>query len=454
MPSPYALAVQEPRAGRAALYGTRAQLAATGGNVEGYLALAGSDMRAGTASYALRIDNASARALRARMTCVRLRGEVVPAYPLDVHVAPFSRCETLLPVRMDQIGRFDRAVVEVRGEDISFTLEAPGPMRQPRAFPWLASAAGALAFTLGASFAAASATPRMGMLAAPSRVFAGSPVEVPYAFAGWASMQYALRTNDGRQLAAGLLSEHEGTLRFNVPSSAGSGVVLSVNLAGPFGRRSSLQHIAIAAAARHAAQAKTGAQAPRISEFSVATHAIHAGGTIALNYATNAQDGDIWLIDESGRLWAKAPISSDGSTIMTLPEGTAGRQLRAVMRARSGGLDAVASLAVTVLPGALVQDSAPRAPAPPGAASSATLSLSASSAAAGQSITVSIAGARGDTTIALNDAGGNSVETGDIADGQMAMTITAPSAPGTYYLVASVSQGVSQQTLVKKLTVT
>ena len=289
------------------------------------------------------------------MSCLRLHGGSIRAYPLDVHVAPFSRCETLLPIRMDQVGKYDRAVVEVCGEGVTFSLEAPAPARQLRRFPWLAASAASLLLTLGVSFAAAASTPTIGLLGTPRRVFAGAPVEIPYAFGGWAGLEYTLRTADGRQLAAGLLDAHRGTLRFNVPSAAGNKIVLNVTVAGPFGHRSSVQNIAIAAARpRRGTLAKANAQPPRISEFALTTPAPHAGSTIAFTYATNATDGEIWLIDESGRLWAKAAITPDGATDIKLPQGTAGRELRAVLHAHNGPLDAVASVAVTVLPGALV----------------------------------------------------------------------------------------------------
>ena len=64
-------------------------------------------------------------------------------------------------------------------------------------------------------------------------------------------------------------------------------------------------------------------------------------------------------------------------------------------------------------------------------------------------------GARGDTSVVLNDAQGNSVEQGDIAAGQTAMSLTAPTvtSESVFYVMANVSDGNSQQTLVKKLTV-
>jgi hypothetical protein len=445
-----ALALQEPRAGRPALYGTRAQIADASGEVVGYLALAACDRRAGTATYALRIDNASGHPLRARMSCLQMRGNSVPAYPLDVHVAPFSRCETLLPIRLDEVGRYDRAVVEVSGGSIAFSLEAPAPARQPRRVPWFAASAASMFLVLGASFGAAAATPRIGMLDAPARAFAGLPVDVPYAYGGWGSMEYALRTSDGRRLSAGLLGDHQGTLRLNVPSSAGKDVVLSIMLAGPLGEVSRSKHIAIAPGApRRTLVSKAQPQPPRIAEFAMTTPTARAGADIAFNYTTNASEGEIWLIDESGRLWSKTSIDTSGTTQMKLPFGTAGRQVRAVLRAKNGALDAVASVAFTVLPGDVVQTVT--AAAPP--SSGATLTLSNASVAPGENVAVTIAGGHGDTTVALNDQSGTSLETGDVSEGQTSVTMTAPSAPGTYFVTANVSSGVSSQTLVQKLIV-
>jgi hypothetical protein len=448
MSTTYALALPETRKTRAPMYGTRAQLASTGGDVEGYLALAGCDKRAGAASYALRIVNQSAHALRARMTCARMRGEPVLAYPLDVQIAPFSISETLLPVRIADVGPYDRAIVQVAGGDIAFSLEAPAPPRS-HAKRWFVIAASALAFTVAAGIGAATATPAIQTVAAPSRVFAGSSVDVPYAFRGWASMQYALRTADGRQLSAGLVGSHEGTLHFKVPSAAGRDVVLAVNVTGPFGSKSSSQHIGIAATAPHRAMAAPAA--PRIGEFAVLTPIVRANGELKLSYATNARDGEIWLIDDSGRLWLRAPMSPAGTTIVKLPQGTAGRQMRAVLHARNGKLDTLASVALTVLPDANVT----AAGTATGGSSSPALTLSSDTVAPGDTITVAISGKHGDTQISLNDSSGNSLEQGDIPATQSAVTLSAPSVttPATYYVMANVTQGVGEQTLVRRLVV-
>jgi hypothetical protein len=456
MSATYALALPESRARRPApLYGTRAQLAVGNGDVEGYLALAGCDKRAGTASYALRIVNQSQHLLRARMTCARLRGEPILAYPLDVHIAPFSISETLLPIRVADIGPYDRAIVQVAGGDIAFSLEAPAPPRTAARSRWMLATVASIALTLGTAFGAAASTPRLALLAAPERAFRGSSVDVPYSFNGWASMQYELETRDGRQLSAGLVNAHQGTLHFDVPASAGSNVVLAVDVMGPLGKQSSTRSIAIAG---NGASHKTAAAAaaPHISEFAIATPLVRAGSDMKLTYATDARAGEIWLIDDSGRLWARAPMNSDGETIVKVPQGTAGRQMRAVLHARNAQRDTVASVGLLVMPAALVPqaqqqtDAAQTPQAPP-----AQLTLSTQQAAPGDDVTVMLDGTHGDARITVTDESGQSVEQGDIPSGQNAAAITAPDVTKTttFYVMASISSGVGDQTVVRKLVV-
>jgi hypothetical protein len=428
-------------------FGTRARVALAQGDVEGGLALTGVDRRAGTAIYALRIANQSAAPLRAHMTCTRSRGLPVLAYPLDVHVAPFSIAETLLPVRLAEVGPYDRAIVKVSGADVAFTLEAPAPPRINAYKRWLKIAVAGVVTILGGAFGAAVATPRIDLLAAPARAFAGAPLDIPYAFAGLGSMQYTLQTKDGRQLAAGLLTDRQGTLHFVLPRNSGSQLVLAATLASPLGTAQASRRVLIAQAPP---AAKPAAIAPRIESFTVASPTVVAGAPLVVHYSTNAKSGQVWLIDETGRLWASAPLFADGVTTLKVPQGAAGQKMRVVLHARNGAADTVSSLGVTVQPGAVVASNAASANAP------LALVLSASTVAPGDDVTVTLKGNHGDSRISLTDAAGNIVEQGDVPAGQDAVTLSAPSVKTatTYYVVASISSGVSEQSLVQKLIVT
>lgn len=433
-------------------FGTRARVALAQGDVEGGLALTGVDRRAGTAIYALRIANQSGTPLRAHMTCARSRSREMPvlAYPLDVQVAPFSIAETLLPVRLAEVGPYDRAVVKVSGADIAFTLEAPAPARAKPRNRWLKIAAAGLAIVFGGAFGAALATPRIDLLAAPARAFSGAPLDVPYAFAGWGSMQYTLQTKDGRQLAAGLLTERQGTLHFVLPRNSGSQLVLAATLAGPLGSSQMSRRVLIAQAP--AAVAKTALPPPRIDSFTIASSAAVAGDPLIVHYSTNAKSGEVWLIDETGRLWASAQLFADGSSTLKVPQAAAGQKMRVVLHARNGSADAVSTLGVLVQPGATIRPDASGAAAQGGPLA---LVLSASRVAPGDDVVVTLRGSHGDSRVSLTDASGNTVEQGDVPAGQDAVTLSAPTVQSetTYYVVANISSGVSEQSLVQKLIV-
>lgn len=445
--STYALAIPESRMPRPSAYGTRAQVAGEAGDVEGYLALAGCDKRAGTASYALRIVNQSAQALRARMTCATLRGDTILAYPLDVHIAPFSVSETLLPVRVADIGPFDRAIVRVEGGAVAFSLEAPAPARASRRSRVLPTLAAAVLLPLICACAAAFSTPRLAVLAAPQRVFAGTAIDVPYAFGGAASLQYALTTADGRQLAAGLTSAHQGTMHFTIPALAGPQVTLAVKVAGPLGSVSQTDRITIVRTVAHKAPAALAA--PKISAFAIVTHDVRAGAPIVVNYLTNAAQAEIWLIDDAGQLWARVAAPPSGETEVTVPRASAGRQLRVVLHARNAAGDAVASAVATVLPGAVAAGDAGSG------GTDGTVLLSSDRVAPGQTFTVTITAPHTDADVMLTDRSGNQLSQGDISADQDSVVLTAPAstAPATYYVTASISQGVSQQSIVRKVTV-
>jgi hypothetical protein len=106
------------------------------------------------------------------------------------------------------------------------------------------------------------------------------------------------------------------------------------------------------------------------------------------------------------------------------------------------------------MPGALVADT--RAPQTALKNANVGMTLSTDQPAPGDVVTVMLDGPHGDARITMTDDAGTSVEQGDIPSTQNAVTLTVPSVtkPATYYVMASISQGVGEQTVVRKLTVT
>jgi hypothetical protein len=384
------------------------------------------------------------------MTCTRSREAPVLAYPLDVHVAPFAIVETLLPVRLAEVGPYDRAIVKVSGSDIAFTLEAPAPARSKQQRRWLKALAAGLAIVFGGAFGAALAAPHIDLLAAPARAFAGAPLDVPYSYGGWGAMRYTLQTKDGRQLAAGLLTQRNGTLHFVLPRNSGTQLLLAATLSGPLGTAQTARRVTIAQAAPPVA--KTAALPPKIVSFAITSPAVVAGEPLHVHYSTNATFGQVWLLDETGRLWASAPLFADGSSTLNVPQAAAGQKMRVVLHARNGSADAISTLGILVQPGDEVKPDA----APAGSKGGPlALVLSAGTVAPGDDVVVTLRGSHGDSRVSLTDAGGNVIETGDVPAGQDAVTLSAPAvtATTTYYVVANVTSGVSEQSLVQKLIV-
>ena len=168
-------------------FGSQSQIKASQGNIAAFLAFAGEDRRSCSVRYALRVLNNSPFPVRARLYCLDVKGVRTAAYPRDVHVAPYSMRDDLIPIRLDVVGPYDRALVEVTSDDTFFTVEAPAPPRPAR--NWLAWWAGALIPILLAA-TAAGAYPRILGVDAPAKAVSGSTIQVPYQVAGIGSVEY------------------------------------------------------------------------------------------------------------------------------------------------------------------------------------------------------------------------------------------------------------------------
>jgi hypothetical protein len=433
-------------------FGSQTQIRVRDGQLSAFLAYAGYDRHVGTVKYALRVLNNTPVAAYARLF-VDSHGTQVPAYPCDIEVAPFSMRDDVIPVRMDVTGPFDRAIVAVSSEDHYFTIEAPPPpRRRPNWGRWCALAATPL-FVMGA---AAFYTPRILDVAAPQKAIAGTTLQVPFQVSGLGSVEYDFRTRDGLQLAAGLASS-SGVLNLQIPArGAGAPYKLHVRMRNAFMRADTLA--TIAAVVPSVVHANPPAQASAlIQNLSVSPSPVMAGKDIAVRYSTNAQSGDIWVLDGSGTTWAHAPLSLYGSTQLTIPQAAAGREMRVVLHAQRGKDHAQSSVGISVMPDeqavANVSPQQSAAPASPPAAPE--LSLSSTVVSPGDTVTVRISGVHGDVRITLMSSTGATLSQGD-ADEDNGVTLNAPnvSTPTTFFVVATLTNGVSQQSIVKRLVVT
>lgn len=433
-------------------FGSQTQIRVRDGQLSAFLAYAGYDRRIGTAKYALRVLNNTPVPAYARLF-VDVKGTQIDAFPKEIEVAPFSMRDDLIPIRVDVTGRFDRAIVAVSSDDKYFTVEAPPPPK-PRV-NWLKWSTLAV-IPLFAGGAAQFYTPRILDVAAPQKAIAGTILQVPYQVAGIGSVEYDFRTRDGLQIAAGLTSQ-SGVLNLRIPrDGVGTPYTLRLRMRNAFMRAQDIATIAAIVPVTVKAKPAT-APGALIKDLAVTPSPVLAGKPLMVRYAADAQSGDIFLVDAGGTTWAHSGLSMLGFTRLQVPQAAAGRDMRVVLHAQRGKEHAESSVAISVLPSqtaatsAVHQQKAPHTAAPAAAA----LSLSSQVVSPGDTVTASISGVNGDVRITLMGANGATLAQGD-ADDTNGVTLTAPNVltPTTFYVVATLTSGVSQQSIVKRLVVT
>ncbi len=460
-------------------FGSQTQVSVGDGQLAAFLAYAGCDRKIGTAKYALRVLNNTPFAARARLF-VEAAGVQLSAYPLTLDIAPFSLRDDIIPVRLDITGPYDRAIVIVESEDRNLTVEAPPPERPPRNW-WKLTAIGAV--PVFAVAATALCQPHILDVAAPQKALAGSELQVPYQISGLGTVEYDLQSRDGLQLSAGLNAQ-SGVLKLRIPQDgAGSPYTLHVRMRNALmkdERTSTIAAVMPAMPANSAAPKPANVPAakpaqrpsppplPLIDNLSVSPSPVHAGNMLTITYAAHAQSGDVFLVDAEGTTWARGPISTDGTTQFSIPKSAAGKELRVVLHALNDRQQAERSVGVTVLPSEVVASAPAQAPASQPASSGTTapvqpkvpmqgpdLRVSSQVVAAGDTVTVSLVGVRGDVRVTMMSQSGTTVAEGDAGEGG-SLSLNAPNvtSPETFFITATLTKGVSQQTIMKRLVVT
>jgi hypothetical protein len=288
-------------------------------------------------------------------------------------------------------------------------------------------------------------------------------VQVPFQVSGIGSVQYDLSTKDGLRLAAGLASRSD-VLKLPIPArGAGAPYTLHVRMRNAFFKSEQTSTIlAVVPQTVPAPRSKVAAPdaATLIGDLAVSPVPVRAGGMLKVKYTTQAQSGDVWLIGMDGRTWARAPLSQTGLTELSVPQPAAGHDMRIVLHAQRGALHAESSVGLTVLPSVAVASGGsaagtPASTAPP-AHSTPTLSLDSQVVSPGDNVIVRVSGTHGDVKIVVMNAAGSTVEQGSVSQEDGAISIAAPTvnAVTTFYVVATFTVGVSEQSIVRRLVVT
>lgn len=435
-------------------FGAHSQVCVSSGKVAAFLAYVAYDRKNEVATYALRILNDSAYDVRGDLSCIFKDGSRRAASPLTFKVPPFSMRDDHVPVRLDITGRFERALLEVRSEETYFSVEAASPQLQaPKwtRWSWVPLVPLVLAATTGVM------APRIAPLNAPERVFAGGVMSVPYEASGYGSVEYSLSDRNHVELSGGMAASASGVLHFSLPAqTASSPYTLRVRMRSPFAsaeQSATISTVAVAEKKRNGM--KMPDMRPLIDELHLAGSGVRAGRPLIVSYATHATTGDISLVDGFGVTWARAPFSPAGRSTLDVPASAAGRTMRVVLHVLRDKQQAQSSVEAIVLasgeahPPERAATSVPAAPA--GAPS---IDLSSTVVAAGDTITVRVHGMHDSVRIKLVDGAGGTVAEGDGSSGALAIAAPMVQTPSKFYVVATYTQGVSEQSTIKLLTVT
>lgn len=454
---------QLARATKSLPAGSQARVRVGEGECAVQMVYVGFDRKTGSVTYALRFVNESPNAMQARVICVNRNGKAKAVGHVPIDVAPHSVKDSIVPVRLADVGRYERAIVEVEGAGIAFSVDAAGPPAPTsvarRSIAWVGVA---LCAVLALALGMAALSPRLALFAPPARALAGQRIDIPFVRAGVGTLHYDLSTTDGRQIAAGVDAAQQGVIHVTLPSaSTVRQYRIRGRVDGPLG--SAARSATIVALLIPPAPPKTiapkpsavvaAAAPPPIQTLSVAPSPVRAGTPLKVAYETSALSGDVWLADSSGRQWSTGVLQPGGVTWLHVPAETAGRDMHVTVRAIGPGGAASSSVGVTVLPAENSAATSADTNGPPGT-NAARISLSKEAVRSGYAFTVRVTGSSGATRVALTDAAGKTLsQSAAGADGIVTMTAPHVRVPATYYVIATVAHGSSEISLVRKLSV-
>ena len=278
-----------------------------------------------------------------------------------------------IAVALPRRGHAPRVVAEVHAEDAQLTLHAapPPPPRNAGAGPRRAAfAAATLLAGVGLGvLAVALRPPHIVALAAPSRVLAGSAIDVAYAMSNASGGEYYVEEADGLQVRRGPVPPGSGALHIGIPAGPmPGGYDLRLTARGKFGSDEKTVHlVAFVPAPPHVARAPK-APSVSISDLSVANQIVRAGTPIVVTYRTPAQTGTVRLIDEFGTVRAETLLSPTGMSMLAAPLVETDQDLRVVVTAELGSAHDERQALVRVLRAAAPAAGAATVSAPAGVA--------------------------------------------------------------------------------------
>lgn len=298
------------------------------------------------------------------------------------------------------------------------------------------------AAALAGALAWHAAMPSIQAYTIPSQVSAGDRLTASYAYSGIGTAEYQV-SEDGNEVAGGVLSTRRGT--FSFPTSKRAGIYhVTLSVVGPFTtarRRLSSQAVALTV---HAGLA--------IAALQPDPSVVRSGEKISVRYVSNASHGKVTLFDASGIALQHSRYDARGLSTLRAPSVDVPTQYRVELDVTRGTSTAQASAGLLVMPS---PDDPNAGPPPAGMLSIAELFRVAPVVWSASTFSVRIFRHPAHLRLTLEDDAGKPLETQRVGDGQSLVYFDAPnvSRDSDELIEASFSRGQADQVLLQHVRV-
>jgi hypothetical protein len=383
-----------------------------------------------------------------------------------ITVAPFASVAVTLDVPLPRNRRKQRVVVELHAEDAHLTLDAETPV-PPRSLRVKALAlAGAVAAPLVAAavIGYALAQPRILALGTPKAVIAGRPFNLAYALAGVSGGNYTIETPQGFQVRRGVLDRRSGSVALNLPDSDELRAYdVHVTVANRFGSDSRIARItALPPPATPPPLPTPGPGANSLPDIALSSPSVSGGQPVGVSYPLGgAAAADVVLMDQAGKVAGKALLDQSGRAVLLTPAVAADQTFKVEIHAHEGNSTVDSSAPLIVKAGrpddfAASPDQGTSVPPPAGIAVEGDLPFALASPVvrSGDLIRIAVVRHEDGLRIALTTVAGSEIAATDVAPSQDSIALRAPKVPAKaeYLIVATFRRGVSQETVVRPIT--
>ena len=364
---------------------------------------------------------------------VRRGGGDRPIAPGELWLDPRSHADLTIDVPLAQALAGGRLVVRMVNARLHHELVAP----LPGAAVW-AGALGGAAITALLALGVAFAQPRLEVFAVPPLGVAGAPLQISYETGGVGSPGWSLADASGATIASGALASPRGIFTVTLPpADRARDYVVRLRDAGPLGSADRAEPVT--------AMPAPVPQHQLIDALAVDASQVPDGGSVTVRYRTSAQRGDVEVRDAQNTLWARAPLSRSGASVLALPHFGKAKELRVTLNAEGDGQRASSSVGLNVVPEA--------AQTPPSGAPTSDLVFDGTLGPDG-AIHVSVDPGASDVHLALETPDGTTLASQSVPGGATAAQIAVPRGfHGRIVLVATYDRGAGQESSVKTIDV-